>query len=446
MNKTESILKPFANVQGGAYLPHNKNTKDLETKVIAAPKFVKIPMVQHIGAPCEVKVAVGDKVYIGTKIGDSNAFVSAPIHSSISGTVTAINKERIANGSLCEVVVIENDFENKTDPNIKPVDINTAQDLVNAARECGLVGLGGAGFPTYIKLKADENKPIDTLIINGAECEPYITADYRECIENPDDILFGIYFIKNILNIKNVIIAIEDNKPKAIDLLYKIAADKQDINDEVKLMKLKSRYPQGAEKVLVYTACKRKIPLGKLPADVGCIVLNITSIGVLARYIKTGMPLTHKRITVDGNAIEKTGNYLCPIGMSIADILDNLGMKDAEKILLGGPMMGNAISDLSVPLVKQNNAILCFKGKESLAFEPTNCINCARCMNACPMNLAPRGIEVAIEFKATAEELKQKGAEYCIECGSCAFSCPARRSLVQAMRLAKAEIRKAGNK
>lgn len=446
MNKKEGILRPFKNIHGGAHLPHNKNTAEIATEMITPPETVVIPMQQHIGAPCNALVNAGDKVYIGTKIGESDAFVSAPIHSSVSGIVKEVTKITLNNGTKCDAVVIENDKTDTLDPNLKPHDIKTPKDLIDAAKECGLVGLGGAGFPTYIKLMTNDDKPIDTLIINGAECEPYITADYRECIENPEDVLYGIYLIKEVLNLKQVIIGIEDNKPKALKVLYDIAANEKDVNDEVKVMKLKSHYPQGAEKVLIYTTTGRKVPLGKLPADVGCIVMNITSIAVLARFIKDGLPLTHKRITVDGNAVSKKGNYLCPIGTKIEDLLDFASASEEEKIIMGGPMMGNAIVDKSLPIVKSTNAVLAFKGAEAQNAEITNCINCARCLGACPMNLRPRLVETALEIKEGVNELKKLKVDYCIECGSCAFSCPARRPLVQAMRLAKAEIRKAGKK
>lgn len=446
MDKKEGILKPFKNIHGGAHLPHNKNTAEIATVIIAAPNSVVIPMQQHIGAPCTPLVNAGDKVFVGTKIGDSEAFVSTPIHSSVSGVVTEIKKITLNNGSVCDAVVIANDKTDTLDPNLKPHDVKTPKDLVDVAKECGLVGLGGAGFPTYIKLMTNDEKPIDTLIINGAECEPYITADYRECLENPEDILYGIYLIKEVLNLKQVIIGIEDNKPNALKILYDIAANEKDVYDEVKVMKLKSHYPQGAEKVLIYTTTGRKVPLGKLPADVGCIVMNITSIGALSRFIKHGLPLTHKRITVDGNAVNNKGNYMCPIGTSVEELLAFAASENEEKIIMGGPMMGSAIVDKSLPVVKSTNAVLAFKEKEALNANITNCINCARCLSACPMNLRPRLVETALEMKSGTDELKKLHVDYCIECGSCAFSCPARRPLVQAMRLAKSNLRKAGKK
>ncbi len=439
-------MKPFKNLRGGANLPHEKGTAEIDTVIFPEPDEIVIPMQQHIGAPCTPVVNKKDRVFVGTKVADSEAFVSAPIHSGVSGTVKDIVQIKTATGGFGEAIVIENDHLKTVDPSLSAHDIKSEEDLYTAARESGLVGLGGAGFPTHIKLRADKNRPIDTLIINAAECEPYITSDYRECLESPEDILFGIYLIKDILKLKRVIIAVESNKPKAIKILYDIAADKRDINDEVKLMKLKSHYPQGAEKVLIYTVTGRKVPIGKLPADVGCIVMNVTSVAVLARYIKTGMPLVSKRITVAGNAVKKPGNFIVPIGTKIQEILDFCEAEAPEKLIMGGPMMGVAITDTSIPLLKQNNAILAFSGKKANGFTPTNCINCGKCLAACPMGLAPRAVESAIDFNEGAEKYKSLFAEYCIECGSCAYACPAKRSLVEAMRLAKLEIKKAGAK
>ncbi len=443
MRKRETVLRPKGKISGGISLPHLKKTAEIESVLLNPPKEVVIPLSQHIGAPCEPTVKAGDKVYVGTLIGDSDAFVSAPIHSSVSGEVKEITNIRLASGNEVKAVVISSDGEMELDPNLSPVKVSTPEDLISAARNSGLVGMGGAGFPAHIKLKTSPDKPVDTLIINGAECEPYITADYRECVENPDDILGGVYLLKEVLGIDNVIIAVEDNKPKALKILYEIAANEQDYEDKVKLMKLKSRYPQGAEKVIIYSATKRKLPLGKLPSDVGCIVMNITSIATLFRYITTGIPLTTKRITVDGNAVGEPKNLIVPIGTPISYILENCNADNPEKVLLGGPMMGTAIYDLNIPLVKQNNAILAFKGKQAQTKPETDCIRCGRCIKACPMNLTPAVVETAMK-KPNADELNGLNVMYCMECGSCAFGCPAGRPLATVMRLAKNEVRKAG--
>ena len=443
MKKGERILKPLGKIRGGARLPHNKTTAEAESVVLTPPEKVIISMSQHIGAPCEPTVKVGDRVYVGTVVGDTNAFVSAPIHASVSGEVSEITTIRMPNGSEVKAVVITSDGNMTPDPEIKPPKVETVEDLLSAARASGLVGLGGAGFPAHVKLKPSEDKPLDTLIINGAECEPFITADYRECMEHPEDILGGVYLIKKLLNIERVIIAVEDNKPKAIKTLYEIAADKQDTDDKVKLMKLKSRYPQGAEKVLIYSATKRKLPLGKLPSDIGCIVMNITSISFLYRYIKTGMPLVTKRITVDGNAVKEPQNLIVPIGTPISYVLDKVKAENPEKVLMGGPMMGIAVYDTSLPILKQNNAILAFSGKQAKSKPTTDCIRCGRCVRACPMSLTPASVDFAVK-NPKVDELNALNVMYCMECGSCAFVCPAGKPLTAVMRLAKNEVRKAG--
>ena len=441
--KKESILRPLGRVKGGARLPHNKTTAETESVVLTPPEKVVISMSQHIGAPCEPTVSVGDKVYVGTVIGDTDAFVSAPIHSSVSGEVSEITTIRMPAGNEVKAVVITSDGEMTPDPEIKPPKVETVEDLLLAVRASGLVGLGGAGFPAHVKLKPSPDKPLDTLIINGAECEPFITADYRECMEHPDDILGGVYLVKKLLGIERVIIAVEDNKPKAIKTLFEIAADKQDVDDKVKLMKLKSRYPQGAEKVLIYSATKRKLPLGKLPSDIGCIVMNVTSIATLYRYVKTGMPLVTKRITVDGNAVKEPKNLIVPIGTPISYVLEQVKAENPQKVLMGGPMMGIAVYDTSLPILKQNNAILAFTGKQAESKPTTDCIRCGRCMRACPMGLTPASVEFAVK-NPKIDELNALNVMYCMECGSCAFACPAGRPLTAVMRLAKNEVRKAG--
>ena len=443
MRKKESILRPRGNIKGGAKLPHYKRTAEIESVCLPTPERVIISMSQHIGAPCEPTVKKGDKVFVGTLIGTSDAFVSAPIHSSVSGEVEDITTIKLPAGNEVKAVVIRSDGEMTADPELKPITVNSAEELVAAVKNSGLVGLGGAGFPAYIKLSPSKDKPLDTLIINAAECEPFITSDYRECMENTDDVLEGIYLVKKLLNIKNVIIAVENNKPKAIKKLYEIASDNKDIDDSVKLMKLKSKYPQGAEKVLIYSATKRKLPLGKLPSDIGCIVMNVTSVSFLNKYLKTGMPLVSKRITVDGNAVKEPKNLIVPIGTPISEVLDFCKAEDHTKVMMGGPMMGLSIYDTSLPILKQNNAILAFSGKMGETKPTTDCIRCGRCLRACPMNLTPSKVEGEIK-KPSAENLSKLNVMYCIECGSCSFLCPAGRPLTASMRIAKNEVRKAG--
>lgn len=439
MNTVETILKPIKNLRGGAKIPHHKNTAEV-LSVVMRPEKVYIPLSQNIGAPCEATVSVGDQVFVGTKIGDSEAFVSAPVHSGVSGTVTAITDKEI-DGRKVTFIEIESDGNFTPDPNLKPFPVNCAADLAKAARECGLVGLGGAGFPTHVKLTIKEGTKIDTLIVNGAECEPYITADYRECMENSHGLMECIYLLKEKLGLERVIIGVESNKPEAIKILREIAADKRDENDTVKVMKLPSRYPQGAEKIIIHTTTGRVLPLGKLPSDIGCIVMNITSLGALYKFITTGMPLVSKRITFDGTAAINPQNIIAPIGTAISDIIEFAGgvSEDADKIILGGPMMGNSILSDSHVIDKRTNAVLVMKEEKPLAATP--CIRCGRCADACTMNLYPAMVEAANRTGNTAA-YEQLNVNYCMECGSCSFVCPAKRPLTQIMRVAKAELRR----
>ncbi len=428
--------------QGGVRVPHRKNTAESALVRMPPPQRVILPMLQHIGAPCTPTVKVGDLVKVGQVIGDSDAPVSAPIHASISGKGSKISEVTLPHGRRCAAVEIESDGEMALWEGITPPKVETAQDLVAAARSGGLVGLGGAGFPAHIKLNIPKDKPVDTLLINAAECEPYITVDYRECMENSWDILNGVYTVKELLNIDRVIIAVEDNKPKALEVLESVVRSSQNTDQNVSVLPLPSRYPQGAEKVLVMAATGRQIPPGKLPLDVGCLVMNIASIAFLSRYIKTGKPLVSRSITVDGSAIAHPQNIRLPLGTPIQDVIEFCGGVKApiKKLLMGGPMMGLAMTDDSLPVLKQNNAILAFAEEDALLPKERPCIRCGRCNAACPMNLLP----TALEHHARAghgEELEKLGVTVCMECGCCAFSCPSGRPLVQFMRLGKEVLR-----
>ncbi len=439
MEKSERILSPVKKTRSGIALPHLKGTAEMKT-IPFVPERITVPMSQHIGAPCSPVVAVNDHVFVGTKIGETNAPVSAPIHSGVSGTVTAIISKDVA-GRKCEFVEIESDGKMEKDPEIKPYPVKNKTDLITAARLCGLVGLGGAGFPTHIKLNPPENAEIDTLIVNGAECEPYITSDYRECMENYDDVLEAIYLIKDILKLKKVVICIEKNKPSAIKRLYSMATDRRDKDDTVKLMRLPTMYPQGAEKVLIYSATGRVLPMGKLPSDVGCIVMNVTSLGTLYRFINTGMPLVSKRITFDGTAVKSPKNILLPIGTKISDVMAFAGgvSEDYEKILMGGPMMGMCVTNPESPVEKRNNAILVMSPEKPTVSTP--CIRCGRCATHCPMNLTPARVE-AYNRQGMTEKFSELNVNLCMECGSCSYICPAKRPLTQVMRVAKATLRR----
>ena len=439
---------PFR-THGGAAVPHHKNTWDIPSSTMPPPEKVILPMQQHIGAPCIPTVKKGDHVYVGTVVGDSEAYVSAPVHASVSGTVTEITQVMLTGGQMTQAVVVGSDGKMEKDPAIAPPPpITTKEELAKAARAAGLVGLGGAGFPAHVKLNVPEGKTIDTLLVNVAECEPYVTSDHREALENGRNVLEGVYHVKEILGVQRVIIAVEDNKPDVIQKLSEIADDpKRDPLDQVRVLPLKSRYPQGAEKVLVQACTGRKVPAVKLPADVGCLVMNIGSLSFLASYMRTGMPLTLKRITLDGSAIAHPQNVIVPVGTPIKDVVVFCGGYKAEpkKLIMGGPMMGVAITSDELPILKQNNAILAFDQREAQLRQPTACIRCGRCVAACPMHLMPTKLEQAVE-RQDVEALQSLDIMTCMECGCCSFSCPAGRRLVQAIRLGKNYVRKAGGK
>ena len=444
--KVSGVLKAVVKVRGGVTVDHQKNTAETEVVRIPEPQKVVLPMQQHIGAPCTPTVKVGDTVAIGQVIGDSDKFVSAPIHASISGKVSAIGNVKLPNGAVVQGVTIESDGERRLYDGIEPPKADTKEEFLKAVRASGLVGLGGAGFPAHVKLNVPPDKNVDTLVINAAECEPYITVDYRECIDNSWDILSGIHIIKDMLGIENVIIAVENNKPKAFEVLKRIADSDNYSGDHTKLMSLESRYPQGAEKMMVQSATGRKVPPGKLPADVGCIVMNVASVAFVARYIKTGKPLVSRSLTVDGSAIAEPKNVRVPIGTSIADIIDFCGgfKEEPRKIITGGPMMGLSITGTDLPVIKNNNAILAFTEKDAKLMQEGDCIRCGRCAAACPMSLVPTLIERYTKAGDT-DALKKIGVNVCMECGSCAYSCPAKKPLVQTMRAAKAFLREAGD-
>lgn len=430
---------------GGAHVPHCKNTAHTETVVMPPPAQITLPMTQHIGAPCTPIVKKGDHVYVGTKVADSEAYVSAPIHSSVSGTVKEIAKVMMPGGQMTDAVIIDSDGLMERDPAIQPpAEIRDKKALAQAARDAGLVGLGGAGFPMHVKLNVPDGKHIDTLIINVAECEPYITSDHREILENGKNVLDGIYKIKDILDVHRVLIAIEDNKPDAIEIMRKIADNPElDPNDEVRVLALHASYPQGAEKVLVQACTNREVPAGGLPADVGCLVMNIASVSFFASYMRTGMPLTLKRVTVDGSAVKNPQNVIVPVGTKISEVMEFCGgyKEEPKKIIMGGPMMGVAVTNDDLPVLKQNNGLLAFGEKEAASMEPTDCIRCGRCVGACPMNLLPAKMEKYAARK-DVEALKSLDIMSCMECGCCAYSCPAGRRIVQAIRLGKLYLRK----
>ena len=408
------------------------------------PQQVILAMSQHLGAPCVPAVKVGDKVAVGQIVGDSEQPVSAPVHASVSGTVSAITTLQLPGGRSTQAVVVDADGEQRVHESVRPPQVASREDLLRAVRASGLVGLGGAGFPTHIKLNPQNPDEVDTLLVNAAECEPYITADYRECMENSWDIVSGVQTLMELLDIRRVIIAIERNKPAAIRELSGIAASVSQPGREVRVQALPARYPQGAEKVLIAACTGRRVPPGKLPADVGCLVMNVTTVAFLARYLKTGMPLVERRLTVDGSAVQHPQNVRVPIGTPIHQVLEFCGGTDrpVRKLLMGGPMMGLALMDDTLPVLKQNNAILALAEEDAPALSASACIRCGRCVSACPMRLVPPSIAAAYQRRDTAA-MEKLQVSTCMECGCCTYSCPAHRPIVQTMRLAKEAVRAA---
>ena len=426
----------------GAGVPHEKRTSNLETVAMPLPSKIVLSMGQHIGAPASPAVAKGDQVYVGTIVGKSGGFVSSDIHSGVSGTVSEITTITAPNGATQTAVVIVPDGEQKVDPAIAPPEVTDYKSFVDAIRASGLVGLGGAGFPTAVKLSPKNLDEIDTLLINGAECEPYITSDNRCFLEDTHHVLGGIKAVMKHLNIAKCVIGIEGNKPEAIAKM-KDAIDAPGI--EVKT--LACRYPQGAEKVLIENCTGREVPFPGLPSDVGVIVMNVTSVAFVSKYLETGMPLTTKRLTVDGDIVKEPKNVEVLIGTPIQELLDFCGGLTAQpgKVLYGGPMMGTCVADLSQPILKNNNAVLAFSEKLARLPKKTNCIHCGRCVNACPLGLAAKDIVKAYD-NGNVELLQELNADLCMSCGTCSFVCPAKRPLAPSIALAKIMMKNGGKK
>ena len=427
---------------GKTHVPHYKNTEAMPAVRMDIPTTVRIPVLQHIGAPAVIAVNVGDKVSVGTVIAQAGGYVSAPVHSSVSGSVKKIEEMLTSQGKKIPVVVIESDGAMTPDADIKPPVIDSLDALCDAVRASGLVGLGGAGFPTAVKLDAAKRGGIDTLVINAAECEPYITSDTRTMLDDAEYVKAGVELLCSYIPFESVHIGIEDNKPECIAKLKEIFSD----NGKVIIDVLPSLYPQGGEKILIFNTTGRAVPEGKLPSDVGCIVMNVTSVAFVARYAKSGMPLVEKRITVDGSALKNSMNVIAPIGTAIEDVIAFAGgySETPGKILYGGPMMGVAVYSPCDPIMKNTNAITVLNVKDAKAGKQHPCIHCGRCVSACPMGLIPPAFARAMNSDSPsdrAERLTDGHINLCIECGCCSFVCPSKRPLVETNRLAKADLR-----
>ena len=419
----------------GINTPHRKGTKESSPFRMDIPKTVTIPMAMHIGKPAIPIVKAGDMVKVGTKIAEADGYISSPIYSSVSGKVIKLVDYLMYNGAVTTAVVIESDGEMAVDEAIVPPVVTNQKELVEAVKNAGIVGLGGAGFPTYVKLDVDKER-MDYLVINGAECEPYVTSDTATMLNRADDMVIALKALNRHLGVKNVIIGIENKNRAAFDAMQKMSASIEDFS--VKVKRLPDAYPQGGEKVLVYHTTGRKIASDKLPIDVGCIVLNCTTVATIGAYLKTGMPLVEKCVTVEGGAVKEPQNVIAPIGASLEDLFNCCGglTQSPAKIIYGGPMMGITVESTNSPVIKNTNAVLALTEKEARLPKTTACIRCGGCVNTCPFGLAPVSIAVAYEKRDT-EMLKELSVRSCMECGCCSFVCPANRPLVQLNKLAK---------
>lgn len=416
--------------RNGIFLTHRKRTEAYPTLRLPIPAVVTIPMLMHMGAPCIPTVKAGDTVTVGQCIGEAQGNFSVPIHASVSGTVKGIGEHLCADGTKCPAVIIESDGSQTPCPHCKPDLPTTPETLSNMAKNAGCVGLGGAGFPTHIKLAPP--KPITMMVVNAAECEPYLTSDCRMMLEQTEDILQGILLVMRILQIKECRIGVENDKPAAIKAL----ADAASKHENIHVIPLPAKYPQGAEKIMIYHTTGIVVHEGTLPADHGVLLLNISTCAFLYQYTQTGMPLVERRITIDGDAVERPCNIIAPIGTPMRALLEYCGchMENIKELICGGPMMGTDLPTADMPLCKPNNGLLAFR--ESIHPAPTACIRCGRCMKACPMGLMPMQLERAYHAK-DVEALSAYKLQLCMNCGCCSYVCPANRPLAATNQLAK---------
>lgn len=431
------LVKTFP--RGGGAIPHRKYaTESKNIVVMDAPQRVIIPLRQHIGAECEPLVKVGDSVKIGQKIGESSQYISAPVHASVSGVVVEIKEYPLLDGNKSLAIVIENDgldhFWQTSDSNNynKP----DSKKLAEIIKDAGIVGMGGAGFPTHVKVMP--NQPIDAIIINGAECEPYLTCDHRLMVERGEDLLKGLQAVMAAVKAPKGVIGIEDNKADAIEVLQNLLP----ADSNIEVVPLKVKYPQGAEKQLIKAVNNREVPSGSLPASVGCIVFNVHTIIAIAEALNDGLSSYQRVITVSGNNITNPQNLLVRIGTPIKEVLEFCGGISGKPgaIVAGGPMTGKAILELAAPVVKNLSGILVLGPEEITQTENNPCIRCAKCVDACPMGLQPNFI-AELSDKGLIDRAERLDAMDCIECGLCSFVCPALRSVCNSIQNGKNAIR-----
>lgn len=408
-------------------------TMDKPIKPVLPKGDLVYPLSQHIGAPAKPVVAVGDSVLTGQMIAEAGGFVSAPIYATVSGKVKAIEPRRLATGGMCQSIIIENDgkYDAVEMKPSKPYEEMSAQDKIEAVRNAGIVGMGGAGFPTAVKFAPKEPEKIEYVIANCAECEPYLTSDYRRMIEDPEQLIGGLKIAVSIFPNARGILAVEDNKPEAIAKLEELTRDE----DKITVKALQTKYPQGGERMIIHACTGRDINSRMLPADVGCIVDNVDTLCAVYRAVMRGEPLMERIVTITGDAITDPCNYRVRIGTNYKELIDAAGgfVKEPAKIISGGPMMGFAVFDLDVPTTKTASAMTCLTEDVVAELAPSACINCSRCVDVCPEHLIPKNLADAVEHNEEEKFLQQYGME-CIECGSCSYICPARRQLAQLIK------------
>ena len=423
---------------------HKEATNKKEIVNLTPPSELIFPLSQHIGAPAKPCVNIGDNVCMGQKIAEADGFVSANIHSSVSGTVKAIEKRLHPNGLPTMSIVIENDG---LDTEAAPIEgygedyeKKSPKEIIDIIKEAGIVGMGGATFPTHVKLSVPDEAKIDYVIVNGAECEPYLTSDHRAMLETPNEIIGGLLVLMHIFGLKDGYIGVENNKTDAIAVLEKEAALVKDKN--IHIVTLKTKYPQGAEKQLINAVCGRKMAPGTLPWQVGCIVNNIDTCASTYRAVVKGTPLTTRIVTLGGNALKNPMNYKVRIGTPFSYVIEQSGglSEPAEKVLMGGPMMGLSVPNIDVPVIKGTSGILVLPAKEAKLDRESPCIRCAKCVYVCPMSLQPNLLDSAARLH-DIDKLKKLNVTDCIECGSCAFVCPSKRRQVQQIKIAKVKLR-----
>lgn len=438
-NLSVAITQTF---RGGVH-PHEigngkDSTKSQQILNAAAPARVTIALSQHAGAPAACCVKVGDTVNMGQVIGQAQGFISAPVHASVSGKVVAVTTCVVASGKAVPAVVIENDYEDRWDESVRPCedpDAVTAEEIVAAASKCGIVGLGGAAFPTFVKLNTSKLDPKpDTLVVNGAECEPYLTSDDRIMIENAAQVIDGVRFAMKATGVKRALIGVEENKPEAI------AALKAAATEGIEVVALRVMYPQGGEKMLIYALTGRKVPNGALPSAAQCVVMNVTTCFALSAAVREGKPLIERVVTFAGR-VAKPCNLRVRIGTPLMDLIDQVGglTEGVRKLVVGGPMMGMSVPSLNLPITKNFGGFLAF-GEEGVGHEESACIRCGRCISTCPMGLMPTRIDAFVRH-ANYDGAIAAGVMNCMECGACTYACPAKRELTQSCRVAKAIAR-----